>query len=307
MFQRRQARVLLTLLVLASLVLVTVDFRGSDDGPVDRLRGILTAAFAPVQDGVAWLVRPIGDAADGIGELFSIRAENQRLRDRVETLEERRRVFADLQREHADLRELLAMRDTIELPTIPARAVALAPSNFEWTITIDGGTEDGVERNMPVVNGQGLVGRVIQVGAHSARVLLAIDPSFAAPARLATSGAVGTIEGRGGDPMLLRLLDPAGTVEIGEEVVTSSYQGGIFPAGIPVGLVRAAPEADRPLAPEVTVSPFVDFSRLDHVLVVMHEPTELLPPFTVDDEVEGDADAGAAGDDGAAERDGGGQ
>jgi len=281
-FQRRQARVLLAVLVFAALVLVTIDFRGSEDGPVDRLRGIATAAFAPVQDGVAWLVRPLGEAAGSLGELFSLRSENQRLRDRVASLEERRRTFTDLAQEHAELQELLAMRDATALPTVAARAVALAPSNFEWTITIDVGADDGVERNMPVVNGQGLVGRVIQVGATSARVLLAIDPSFAAPARLAASGAVGSIEGRGGDPMLLRLLGPAGTVEVGDEVVTSTYQGGIFPAGIPVGVVTAAAQAGRPLSPELAVSPFVDFSRLDHVLVVMHRPTESLPPFNAD-------------------------
>ena len=279
MFQRRRARLLLALLVAAAIALVTIDFRSGEDGGLDRLRGVTTAVLRPIQDGVGVIVRPFSEGAGAISDLFAIRTENRELRAQVTALEERRRVFDDLERENAELRALLAIADRTELDTVAARVVALAPSNFEWTITIDVGSNDGVERGMPVIDGDGLVGRVIQVTSDASRVLLAIDPSFSAAARSARNGEVGVLDGRGGDPMVFRLLDPAAVVEVGDAVTTSSYQGGVFPAGIPIGTVSQVAEGGSPLTREVQVNPYVDFTRLHHVLVVFSTGIEDIPPF----------------------------
>ncbi|MFU8841030.1 MAG: rod shape-determining protein MreC [Nitriliruptoraceae bacterium] len=278
-FQRRRARWLLAVLVLAAFALVTIDFRGGEDGPLDRLRGGATAVLRPVQDGVDRLVRPFTDGAGSVRDLVAVRAENRELRERVAVLEERRRVVEDLERENAELRDLLAIADRTTLETVTARVVALAPSNFEWTITVDVGADDGVERGMPVLDGDGLVGRVIQVTPRASRVLLAIDPSFSAASRSAVSGEVGVLDGRGGDPMVFRLLDPLASVEVGEPVVTSSFQGGVFPAGIPIGTVSAVGNRTSPLVQEVQVNPYVDFTRLHHVLIVFSTGIEPIPPF----------------------------
>ncbi len=279
MFQRRRVRLLLALLVAVAIALVTVDFRSGDDGVLDRLRGVATSVLRPMQDGVGVLIRPFGDAAGAVGDLFAVRSENRELRDRVDELEVRRRVLEDLERENAELRDLLEIADRTELPTVAARVVALAPSNFEWTVTIDVGAADGVERGMPVIDGDGLVGRIIQVTPSASRVLLAIDPSFSAAARTARTGEVGVLDGRGGDPMVLRLLDPLADVDVGDAIVTSSYQGGVFPAGIPIGTVSQVTEAASPLAREVQVNPYVDFTRLHHVVVVVTTGIDDIPPF----------------------------
>ena len=279
MFQRRRAGILLAVIVFASLVLITFDFRGDDEGPLERLRGGVATVLQPIQDGVTTLVTPLGDAADRIGELFRIRTENQQLRERLAELEERTTARVDLERENRELRELLEIADRTELDTVAARVIALAPSNFEWTVTIDVGTDDGVERGMPVISGDGLVGRVIQSSTGASRVLLAIDPNFAAAARTARVGEVGTITGRGSDPILLRLLDPDADVEPGDEIVTASYDRGVFPAGIPVGEVREVVDGQGRLYREAQVSPYVDFSRLHHVMVVRTDEVSPLPPF----------------------------
>lgn len=279
MFLRRRVRVLLVVLVLAALVLVTVDFRSGDGGPLDRLRGGVTALLRPVQDGLATVVRPVGDAFGGVGELFRIRADNERLRERVDVLERRHRSTADVERENAELRELLAMRDHTGVEGVTARVVSLGPTSFEWVLTIDVGREDGIERNMPVVNGDGLVGRVIQVENHAARVLLAIDPNFGAPARHAGNGEAGTVIGRGGEPMLFQPFDPEASVEPGDEIVTSSYQSGAFPGGIPIGTVAGVGEVTAGLVRDVEIRPFVDFTTIHHVIVVTSEPVAELPAF----------------------------
>ncbi|MFP4234838.1 MAG: rod shape-determining protein MreC [Nitriliruptoraceae bacterium] len=279
MFQRRRARILLALLVAAAIALVTIDFRGGDDSPLAAARSVATSVLRPVQDGIDRLLRPFGDGATLLRDLVATRAENRELRERVEALEERRRVAEDLERENAELRDLLDIADRTELDTVTARVVALAPSNFEWTVTIDVGTDDGVERGMPVLDGDGLVGRVIQVTPAASRVLLTIDPTFSAAARSATSGEVGVIDGRGGDPLVFRLLDPLATIDEGEPIVTSSFQGGVFPAGIPIGTVSATREDASPLVQEVEVNPYVDFTRLHHVVVVFSTGIDPIPPF----------------------------
>jgi rod shape-determining protein MreC len=284
--QQRRARVLLTVLLLTALVLITVDFRGGDDGPVDRLRSGVTVIMRPIQDGVAVLVRPFSDLGSGVRDVVSTRAENQRLREEITILEQRRSSSTDLERENAELRNLLTMRDRTELETVTARTVALAPSSFEWTITIDVGSVDGIERDMPVLDGDGLVGRVIQVTPNASRVLLSIDPNFSAASRTARTGEIGPIDGRGGDPMVMRPLDPDADVEVGDEVVTSSYEGGVFPAGIPIGTVSEVVETGSRLTREVLVSPFVDFTRLDHVLVILTGGVQELPPFEGTDGIE---------------------
>jgi rod shape-determining protein MreC len=278
-FERRGARALLAALVVAALVLVTIDFRAGDEGPVAEARGGVTAVLRPVQDGVVTLLRPLTDAAGNVRDLFAVRAENQRLREEVAELEVRRRSMTDLQRENAELLELLGRADT-DLETVAARVVALAPSGFEWTMTIDVGTNEGIARNMPVVNGDGLVGRVIQTTPSASRVLLAIDPSFSAAARSARTAEIGAVDGRGGEPMTMRPLDPDADLQLGDEIVTSAYQGGVFPSGIPIGTVTAVGEDTSPLVREVQVSPFVDFTRIHHVLVVLSAPVEDVPPLT---------------------------
>jgi len=278
-FQRRRARVLLVVLVAAAIALITIDFRGGEDRRLDGVRGVATTVLRPIQDGVDRLLRPFTGGADAVRDLVAVRSQNQQLRERVEALEERQRVVEDLERENQELRELLAITDRTELETVTARVVALAPSNFEWTITVDVGSEAGVERGMPVLAGDGLVGRVIQVTPAASRVLLAIDPSFSAAVRSASSGEVGVLDGRGGDPLVFRLLDPLATVEVGEAIVTSSFQGGVFPAGIPIGTVSAVGDRTSPLVQEVEVNPYVDFTRLHQVVVVFSTAVDPIPPF----------------------------
>lgn len=280
MYNRRRARILLAVLVLVALVLVTVDFRsdGSEgDGPLGRLRGVASSVFGPVQDGLATIVSPIGDSLSSVGGLFDARRENAQLRAQLERLEERRLSYDDVLRENEELRALLAIHERQELETVAAQVIANGPSNFEWTITLNVGQEDGVERNMPVINGDGLVGRVIQTTESNSRVLLAVDPSFQAAAAHAQTGEQGLLQGSGGEPMIFRPLDPEAELEEGDEIVTSLYSNGVFPEGIPIGTVEGSDADLGLLSRSIRVRPWVDFTRLQTVLVVRQSPEENLP------------------------------
>jgi len=314
MNQRRRARVVLAALVLVSLVLVTADFRSDEGGPLDGVRRVATAVFAPVQASATAVVEPVARLLGGIGDLASTFEDNQRLRDRVAQLVERRRSTEDVERENDELRALLEMREGRGWETVTATTIGIGPSNYEWTITIDVGTEDGVSEDMAVVDGDGLVGRVVLADRSSSRVLLTIDPNFASAARVAGNGEVGNLSGRGSELLLLDLLDPGAAVGPGDEVVTSSYAFGVFPAGVPVGVVEDLEQETPDLTRSVRVRPYVDFTSLGTLLVVrtfpVEEPPEvplspgreLDPPQLVPDE-EPEADA-PDGDEPAGDGDG---
>jgi rod shape-determining protein MreC len=289
-YQRRRARILLAVLVLVSLLLITVDFRSGGvegDGPLGRLRAVASSVLGPIQSGLVTIVSPIGNAIGGITDIFDVRSENVQLRAQLERLQEQRLSYEDVLRQNRELRELLDMRDRGEFETVTALVINHGPSNFEWTVTLDVGSSHGVKRNMPVINGDGLVGRVIQVTADTSRVLLAIDPNFSAATRHARSGEVGILTGNGGEPMLFRPLDPEADVNRGDAIVTALYSNGVFPEGIPVGSVERSDDAAGLLARTIRIRPFVDFTRLSTVLVVLHAPERELPPDSLDpDELE---------------------
>jgi len=265
----RRARLLVVLLLTAALVLVTIDFRSKGDGPLDAIgRGIMTVV-GPLQDGVSRLVRPIGDFFSGFTQVGTLKEQIRTLQEQNAQLQQRERQVTDIARENEQLRKLLGLSDRLNLKTVTARVTGVGPSNFEHTVFIDRGTANGVRKDMPVVAGAGLVGRVVQVSQRTARVLLLVDPSSAVASRIASNGETGVAEGTGGDELRFDLFDAEAVVTVGDEVVTSGYEGGVYPPGIPIGTVARVQPRGNALARRAFVTTFVDFSSLDFLLIVV--------------------------------------
>jgi len=265
-------------LVVTALVLITFDFR-EEEGPTDASRDAAATGLAPFERALASVLSPVRRFGDGVVDLLATRAENQRLRAEVAELRERRRAFADLEREVSELRALLGYRDGVDLAVAPARVIAVSPSNFEWTLTIDAGARDGVERGMAVVAADGLVGRVLSTTSTASRVLLIVDPNFSVAARSVSTSALGLVDGRGSEPMRFGPLDPRQRVGEGDEVVTATFPGSAIPAGIPVGRIVAQEARSSRLSSVYELLPFIDVTRLDHVMVVIAGPADDVPPF----------------------------
>jgi len=271
-------------LIITAIVLVTIDFR--DDGlATDTARDVASAGFEPFERGLARAVAPLRRLGVATRDLVATRAENQELRAEVELLRERRRAYADLEREITELRELLDYRIATGYETAAARVISVSPSNFEWTLTIDVGERAGVARGMAVVNGDGLVGRVLSTTATASRVLLVVDPNFSVAARTVGSAAIGVIDGRGTEPLRFDPLDPRTGVREGEEIVTGTFPGSAVPAGIPVGRVASDEASGSRLTSVYEVRPFVDVVRIDHVLVVLTVPAAEVPLFEDSDDL----------------------
>jgi rod shape-determining protein MreC len=263
----RSTRLLVIGLVLASLMTITIDFRGGESGPLAGLGRTALGVVSPLQEAVTDVFRPVTDFIQGVTQIGSLRAENQRLRDELRTMAREQQETITLRREHEELTKLFGLSERVQLATIGAEVISETPSNFEYSVVINRGAEDGIEVDMAVIGPEGLFGRVVRVSGTSAVVQLIIDPDSAVPVRLAASGETGLLEGRREHDLQLGLVDPNTTVRPGELVETSGL-GGVFPPGIPVGVVSVATADEASLTKHVLVRPNVDFSKFPVVAVL---------------------------------------
>ncbi|MFE6870150.1 rod shape-determining protein MreC [Kitasatospora sp. NPDC057692] len=281
----RESRLLLILLVAVAFALITVDIKGGESSPLGGARRAAAAVLGPVERGAATAVDPVADtvrafrdAASHSGRTDQLARENTELRQKLASSDMaggRTKQLDDL------LRTAGAGGYTVKA----AQTIAIGPAQgFSWTITIDAGSDDGLTRDMTVVNGQGLVGRITTVAPTTATVLLASDPGFTAGTRLEATGEIGFAAGGGTSAMKVSLLNGKAQVKEGDRLVTFGSQSGRpFVPGVPVGKVVHVEANPGQLTKTVLVEPFVQFTRLDLVGVVVVPPRTdprdaVLPP-----------------------------
>ncbi|HVE98357.1 MAG TPA: rod shape-determining protein MreC [Mycobacteriales bacterium] len=266
----RRLRLILALLVVISFTLITVDYRSGEGTALAGLRRGAATVVGPVQRAVTRVVRPIGQALSSVGDLGTLDEEVDRLRKENAQLRTRLRAAEDLERRVAELDRLLGASGGRGAEILPATVIAETPNNFEWTITLDRGSRDGVRADMTVITGDGLVGRVLDVAPFTSQVLLAIDPQSAVAARLA-NGQVGLVRGNGIEPMVLELREPDVKVAKGDVVLTSDQ--GTYVGGIPIGVAETITRQPT-LTMRVTIKPYVRYTALDIVGVILSAPRE---------------------------------
>lgn len=271
----RRRRSVLAALVLVALVLVTLDYRGGDTGPLATLqRGVLTV-FSPLMEGVATVVRPIGGVFSSIGDLGGLDEENAALQAELAQARAQLQSQTDLERQIAELGGQLSMREQLSLTTVGTRVLGRPVNGSAYSVLVDSGADEGLAAGMAVINEAGLVGRVAEVTGSTARVQLVTDPGTGGfVVRLAATGERGLLNGRGAQPFLLELQDAEAVVEPESEVVTQAFPGSTIPDGLPIGVI-----ADAGMGSSLPVSPYVDFSRLSVLQVVTDYPP---PPAELD-------------------------
>lgn len=267
----RRLRLALALLIVTSFTLITVDYRAGDGTVLSGLRRGISAVVGPVQRAVTTAVRPIGDALSTIGDLGSMKDDKERLAAENERFKAQLRETDELRRQLDEMSKLLAVGGRAQYALVPARVIALGATNFEWTATIDSGARDGLMKDMTVINGDGLVGRVLSVTPWTATVLLANDAEFAVAARVAATGELGTLAGDGLRPMTMEMLNSEAVVVDEAVIVTAGSVEGFNP-GIPIGVVSKVQRTK--ISKTLTVTPYVSFTSLDIVGVVITKPRE---------------------------------
>jgi len=255
-------------LVTASLVTITVDFRGGDSGPLAAAGRAALGIISPLQNAVSRVFRPVGDFVSTITHLGSLRAEIRQLETQLAEQQQQSGSYWTLLARTHQLEELMRFKQRYGRG-IGADVIAEGVSNFEWTITVNAGSDGGVKVNDPVIAPEGLAGHVVEVSGSSSVVQLIIDPDSGVGARLSISRETGLLVGSREDEMRLELLDPAVDVEPGEPVETSGLEGGRYPGGIPIGVVSRVLEDPSALSKEVWVRPNLDVSRLEIVVILL--------------------------------------
>ncbi|MFJ4691692.1 rod shape-determining protein MreC [Streptomyces sp. NPDC088766] len=270
----RESRLLLVLLIAVAFALITVDIRGGEDSPVDGARQAAAAAFGPIEDGVASAVDPVGDAVSAVrdsGErhdrLAALEKENAALKAKLGSDDRNRSRLAQLDK-------ILKTAGAGQYGIKGAEVIAIgAAQGFSWTVTIDVGANDGIRRDMTVLNGDGLVGRVTTVGPNTATVLLASDPDFTVGTRMEASDELGFASGQGDRPLRVELLNGKAEVKKGDRLVTFGSQADKpFVPGVPVGVVSRVDPSGGDLTRTLYVTPYVSFTKLDIVGVVVEAP-----------------------------------
>ena len=270
----RRTRVVLALLLLTAFTLITLDYRSRGGGFFGSVRRTASSVFGPVERVAADVVRPVRHAVQAVGVDRQQSQEGHRSSEgKLSTLQQQLRLQPFDTARVNELEQLLHVSAVGQYKLLYAQVIAVsATDGFEWTATIDAGSRDGLKENMTVLNGDGLVGRLKIVGSTTSTVLLAIDPEFNVGVRL-PNNAMGVVSGHGRSAMSLQLLDPTARVKVGDGLVTQgSLDQTPFVWGVPVGSVISA---TNPLAGDVQtgeVKPYVDFSMLDLVGVVVEPP-----------------------------------
>jgi rod shape-determining protein MreC len=287
----RRTRVVFSVLLVTALVLITVDYRGGDSSPLRGLRGAGETVFGPLERLSAAVVQPIGNAfgaiTDAPGErrrADRLERENQRLREQLRA----QRTDAD---RAAQLHRLLSSAGLGGYKIVPAQVIS-AGQGLEDTVTIDVGSGSGVRPEMTVMTADGLVGRVTRVGPATATVLLATDAASTVGSRLEDSREIGVVQGGGrrglgnggATPLRFQALNANAPLRPGQRLVTLGSQGERpYVPGVPIGTVERVEQSLGSLTRTAYVRPFVHFSALDVVGVVVAPPKSdprdaVLPP-----------------------------
>jgi rod shape-determining protein MreC len=283
MRDNRRARLILAMLLLTAFTLITLDYRSGGGGP---LRSIGNAVFGPVERAASAVARPIGSFFSGLGHLNSYKSENARLRKQNQELLQQLRL-TDADRAHLDAAEkLLNLAGRAQFRIVAARVIAYGNTlGFESTATIDVGSQDGIKSNQTVIDGDGLVGKTLNVGPSTTTILLGSDPDFTAGARLEGTGQqIGHVDGGGRNPMTFTLLGTQARLHAGDRLVTFASIGDRpFVPEVPIGRITRVEPTPGQLFSMGIVAPYADFSSVDIVGVVVGVPRtikrdSLLPP-----------------------------
>jgi rod shape-determining protein MreC len=279
--QVRRRRAILVLLIIAALVLLSTQFSESDGGPLHSVQRAVATVFGPLEEGTSRALKPARDLANWVGETFNARGQNGDLKSENTKLHAELAKAQSAEGENEQLRKLLGLDRSGTLAgykPMTARVIARSPTVWYSTVTVDAGSSSGVKLNDPVVNGDGLVGRVTDVTHGTSEVTLITDNRSAVSARVLPSGPQGVAEPEVGNPssLLLDFIDKSQPIHQGQIVVTAGWSNGqlssAYPPGIPIGKVSDATIGEQEAYQRVHVEPFADMRGLDYVQVATNGP-----------------------------------
>ena len=234
-----------------------------------------TSILAPLEFGLSQSIARTGRLLETIHQAGALSDQNRQYREELDRMEATLIRLRELELENRDLRQMLGLRDVAPSGTLlSASVIARDPVALVNAVTLDRGWDDGVAKNQAVVTWRGVVGRVVEVHAKTAKVLLVSDVNSAVSVRVQdpTSRANGTVRGIGDGRLLLQYVPRADRLQTDDQVITTGI-GGVFPPGLVVGRVVQVRLRDADAFQEALVEPAVDIRNLERTYVLLRPAT----------------------------------
>ena len=267
---RRAAFQRVTLPILVALSATMVILGKADQVMFESLRMSVIDRAAPLLDLASRPFVAVEDLADRARGIIAVYRDNTRLAEENERLLKWRQAALSLASENTKLRGLLKLAPEPPVSFVTARVIANSGGAYVRSLMLRAGSDNGVARGQAAITGEGLVGRVTEVGTQAARVLLITDLNSRIPVIIEGPRLRALLTGDNSDRPALHYLDTLSGIKIGDRVVTSG-EGGVFPPGLPVGVVASIDgEAPR-------VEPFVELSLVDYLRIVDYGLADGLP------------------------------
>jgi rod shape-determining protein MreC len=276
----RRRRAVLALLVVLSLILLTAYFGEASSGPLHSVQDGFLTVISPVEDGANKALKPVRNLFGWFGSTLHAKSQLKEALAQEDKL--RHEVIANQadERSYHELLKLYDLDNTLSISDynpVTATVVYKSPNLWYSTVLIDEGTSAGVHVNDPVINNEGLVGKVTQAASDGALVSLITDSTVEVTAQINATGEDGLVQPEVGEPgrLLLQYLPSAGSAAVkGDYVVTAgsiSSQGeSLYPKGIPIGQVTSINEQSP--YKSVNVSPLANLHNLNVVQVLTVRP-----------------------------------
>ena len=255
------------LLIAINIIVLSINKRHGD-----RPYGIGRIAIyiiAPFQNAVTHSIRFVKNVWNQYFFLISVAKENKNLKKVLSYAIEENEKRNEIELTNYRLRKLLNFKKTIDHQVLPAEIVGKDPSPWYQAILIDKGKSDGVEKGQPVVIPEGIAGQVTEVLNNYSKVLLIIDQNSAVDALVQRTRARGVIKGDSTDRYLFKYVLRKHDVRVGDTIVSSGLDG-VFPKGLRIGYVSEVVKPSSGIFQDVTVAPFIDFEKLEEVLVLLN-------------------------------------
>ncbi len=240
----------------------------ADVALVNKVRVAVTDLAAPVLDVVSGPVAAINRGVDVLEGLIHLRTDNVRLKEENRRLQAWQAAARRLEQENAVLRSLMQFQPLPTADFLSARVIGDSGGPFVRTLLVNAGSRARVEKGQAVVTGDGLIGRVVEVGERAARILLITDLNSRIPVAIEGTRHRAVLAGDNSRRPRLEFLPATAQVSAGDRIVTSG-DGGLFPPGLPVGVVTESNDAT------VRVQAFADWDRVEIVRILRYRFPQL--------------------------------
>jgi rod shape-determining protein MreC len=252
--------------LLTAILILIISMAGRKEFTVLHKFGL--EVIGPFQTAISKVSNYSGSIRQKYVDLLSIREENEQLRQELLQYRTANIEYREALATNVRLQKLLELKESLPPPTLTAEIVGKDPSLWFRTLTINRGSSDGVQKGMPVVTVEGVVGQILTSSPNYSKVLLATDPNSAVDVITQKTRVHGIVKGLGRDAFGLNYVLKSAVVEKGDFVLTSGL-GGVFPKGLMVGSVLEITNSRRGMFQKIEIEPAVDFSQLEHLIIIM--------------------------------------